>query len=104
MYKRQEHGRGFAVVADEVRALAGVTQNSLNDIVQISDKLLENIRTLRNSVQSQTSFINEIEVSADELRTSSHGNASLVKGSSEITMQLESIADSIGHAISDKRF
>ena len=99
-----EHGRGFAVVADEVRALAGVTQNSLNDIVQISDKLLENIRTLRNSVQSQTSFINEIEVSADELRTSSHGNASLVKGSSEITMQLESIADSIGHAISDKRF
>lgn len=99
-----EHGRGFAVVADEVRALAGVTQNSLNDIIQIADQLLENINTLQESVQVQANSIELIEQTSQELRAHSQTNSQLVNDTKQISQELENIANSIGNRITNKRF
>ena len=99
-----EHGRGFAVVADEVRALAGITQNSLNDIIQISEKLLENIDTLKDSVQTQANSIELIEQTSQKLRESSQNNAHLVADTQQISHDLGLIADSISDRLSNKRF
>lgn len=99
-----EHGRGFAVVADEVRALAGITQNSLNDIIQISDKLLQNIDTLKESVQTQANSIELIEHTSQELRQSSTNNTQLVADTQQISHDLGLIADSISDRLANKRF
>ena len=99
-----EHGRGFAVVADEVRALAGVTQNSLNDIIQIADQLLENINTLQESVQVQANSIELIEQTSQKLRAHSQTNSQLVNDTKQISQELENIANSIGNRITNKRF
>lgn len=99
-----EHGRGFAVVADEVRSLAGVTQNSLNDIVQISDKLLENIDTLKMSVQVQTDSISQIEQASEALRSNSVNNAAMVSQAQGVTEELSVLADKISSEVSSKRF
>lgn len=99
-----EHGRGFAVVADEVRSLAGVTQNSLNDIVQISDKLLENIDTLKMSVQVQTDSISQIEQASEALRSNSVNNAAMVSQAQSVTEELSVLADKISSEVSSKRF
>ncbi|MCK0525427.1 methyl-accepting chemotaxis protein [Anaerobiospirillum sp. NML120449] len=99
-----EHGRGFAVVADEVRSLAGVTQSSLNDIISISEKLIENIHTLKSSVQTQAQSIELIEHSSDELRSNSQNNATLVNDAQNITLELDAIAERISHEVSSKKF
>lgn len=99
-----EHGRGFAVVADEVRSLAGVTQNSLNDIVQISDKLLDNINTLKMSVQVQTDSISQIEQASEALRSNSVNNAAMVSQAQGVTEELSVLADKISSEVSSKRF
>ena len=99
-----EHGRGFAVVADEVRSLAGVTQNSLNDIVQISDKLLDNIDTLKMSVQVQTDSISQIEQASEALRSNSVNNAAMVSQAQGVTEELSVLADKISSEVSSKRF
>ena len=98
------HGRGFAVVADEVRALAGVTQNSLNDIIQISSKLIENINTLKSSVQSQSQSITLIESSSDDLRANSQNNSALIADTENITRELDMIAERISQEIAHKQF
>lgn len=99
-----EHGRGFAVVADEVRSLAGVTQNSLNDIVQISDKLLDNIDTLKMSVQVQTDSIEQIDNASEALRSNSVNNAAMVSQAQSVTKELSVLADRISSEVSSKRF
>ena len=99
-----EHGRGFAVVADEVRSLASVTQSSLNDIISIADLLIENIHTLKNSVQTQSDSIQMIEQSSDELRANSQNNATLVNDAQSITRELDSLAERISQEVSSKRF
>ena len=99
-----DHGRGFAVVADEVRSLAGVTQNSLNDIVQISDKLLENINTLKQSVQIQTDSIKQIDDASEKLRANSESNAALVSQAQGVTDELSVLAERISAEVSSKHF
>lgn len=99
-----EHGRGFAVVADEVRALAGVTQSSLNDIVSISDLLIDNIHSLKESVETQSNSIQLIEQSSDELRANSQNNAHLVNDAQSITEELDSIAERISAEVASKQF
>lgn len=99
-----EHGRGFAVVADEVRSLANVTQNSLNDIISISNKLVDNIKVLNQSVESQTSSISAIETTADALRDNSNNNSALVEDANNISNELSNIADRISDDLSEHRF
>ena len=99
-----EHGRGFAVVADEVRALAGVTQNSLNDIIKISEQLIANIATLQNAVQLQANSLSMIDKSSQELRTNSQNNATLVTKTKTITQELDILADQIIAEVANKRF
>ena len=92
------------MVADEVRALAGVTQNSLNDIIQISSKLIENINTLKSSVQSQSQSISLIESSSDDLRANSQNNSALIADTENITRELDMIAERISQEIAHKQF
>jgi len=46
-----EHGRGFAVVADEVRSLASKTQDSIEEIQQMIDRLQTGVREAVESIQ-----------------------------------------------------
>ena len=99
-----DHGRGFAVVADEVRSLAGVTQNSLNDIVQISDKLLANIDTLKQSVQIQTDSIEQIDMASEKLRANSENNAAMISQAQGVTEELSILAERISSEVASKSF
>ena len=99
-----EHGRGFAVVADEVRSLAKVTQNSLNDIVSISNELVDNIEALNDSVMTQSSAITSIEATTAELRDNSNTNAGLADQANNVSHELSDIADRISADLSSHRF
>lgn len=99
-----EHGRGFAVVADEVRALAGITQNSLNDIIKISEQLIANIATLQHAVHSQAESLDKIDKSSQELRASTQSNAAFVTQAKGMTQELDELADHILAEVSKKRF
>ena len=97
-------GRGFSVVADEVRTLASVTQNSLNDIIHISENLFKNIEVLKTSVKTQSESIELIEQASAELRSSSDNNSELVSDTQKISKELGEIADSISNRLSNKYF
>ena len=97
-------GKGFAVVADEVRSLAASTQNSLGDIIKISQDLLDNIENLNESVRSQTESISMIEKSSEELRENSISNSALVEQSNEISKDLGVVANRIIDDISSRKF
>ncbi|MGN1282002.1 MAG: methyl-accepting chemotaxis protein, partial [Succinivibrio sp.] len=99
-----EHGRGFAVVADEVRALAMSTQNSLTDIIKISNMLLDNINSLKDSVISQTQSLSQIKDASDKLRQNSQENISLVDEANTISLELGNVADRISMDVSSRRF
>ncbi|MGN0916440.1 MAG: methyl-accepting chemotaxis protein [Succinivibrio sp.] len=99
-----EAGKGFAVVADEVRSLAGVTQKSLTEIVNIARTLVDNINTLKLSVESQAQSISEIEQSSDSLRENSRANKILADESNSISYELGDIAARISLEVSSRRF
>ncbi|EHN68882.1 methyl-accepting chemotaxis protein [Aliivibrio fischeri] len=52
-----EQGRGFAVVADEVRSLAGRTQSSTSEIVEIIEKLQASAAHAKNATDQSCSKI-----------------------------------------------
>ncbi|MCI6863068.1 MAG: hypothetical protein SOV16_02835 [Anaerobiospirillum succiniciproducens] len=76
----------------------------MNDIIQISSKLIENINTLKSSVQSQSQSITLIESSSDDLRANSQNNSALIADTENITRELDMIAERISQEIAHKQF
>lgn len=52
-----EAGKGFAVVADEIRILADQTKDASNNITEITNKLFEDTRLARESVEEAAVFV-----------------------------------------------
>ncbi|KWX73394.1 chemotaxis protein [Paenibacillus riograndensis] len=94
-----EHGRGFAVVASEIRKLAEQSSRQSNEIYEIIQQNLAFVAENNDSVME----INQISAQQDELvgQTQTAFQTILDK-ITEITVQIQSMADEIAHMQKDK--
>ncbi|MCE3199185.1 methyl-accepting chemotaxis protein [Paenibacillus sonchi] len=94
-----EHGRGFAVVASEIRKLAEQSSRQSNEIYEIIQQNLAFVAENNDSVME----INQISAKQDELvgQTQTAFQTILDK-ITEITVQIQSMADEIAHMQKDK--
>ncbi|MBN3492083.1 methyl-accepting chemotaxis protein [Vibrio neptunius] len=84
-----EQGRGFAVVADEVRTLAHRTQTSVQDVVNIIEKLKSSTVNAVNLMGQSQSNANQVLDKAQEAGSALEAIASQVQS---IAMQADTIA------------
>ncbi|MHC6526793.1 methyl-accepting chemotaxis protein [Vibrio proteolyticus] len=77
-----EQGRGFAVVADEVRTLAHRTQTSVQDVVEIIEKL-------KGSTHNAVNLMNQSQTSANQVLNKAQDAGTALEA---IAVQVQSIA------------
>lgn len=84
-----EHGKGFAVVADEVRKLAEQSKASVEQIVQLTNAILNEVQKVEGSMQQGVSSVEEGAATIDE---SNEVFSSIIKSFEEITNRLSNIS------------
>ncbi|CCB79307.1 methyl-accepting chemotaxis protein [Helicobacter bizzozeronii CIII-1] len=99
-----EHGRGFAVVADEVRKLAERTQKSLGEIEINTQALTQSINDSAQAIKEQTQGIAQINEAMQELEQSVTHNTQIAATSSNISDNVQKIAQDILKEANSKKF
>jgi len=102
-----EAGRGFAVVAEEIRGLSDQTNEEINKIGNLADRLLDAVTTLsEESIQSMNSLSRDIEQAYESVdllaseyvesaRYFSSISAELGASSEELSASVQTVAKSV---------
>ncbi|BCX78570.1 chemotaxis protein [Campylobacter sp. 19-13652] len=99
-----EHGRGFAVVADEVRKLAERTQKSLGEIEANTNILVQSINEMSDNIAEQTEAISQINESVANIDAITKQNLNIAKNTSDITHEVDKMAEKIVNEVKKKSF
>ncbi|MFC3847629.1 methyl-accepting chemotaxis protein [Helicobacter baculiformis] len=99
-----EHGRGFAVVADEVRKLAERTQKSLHEIEANTQVLTQSINETASAIEEQTQSITQINTAMEVLEQTMTNNTQIAATSSNISENVQRIAQNILDEANSKKF
>ena len=99
-----EHGRGFAVVADEVRKLAERTGKSLTEIEANVNILVQGVNDMSESIKEQTQGVTQINEAIAQLESVTQDNVSVANHTSDISTNVNKIADDILEDVNKKRF
>ena len=99
-----EHGRGFAVVADEVRKLAERTGKSLTEIEANVNILVQGVNDMSESIKEQTQGVTQINEAIAQLESVTQDNVSVANHTSDISTNVNKIADDILEDVNKKKF
>ena len=88
-----DQGRGFAVVADEVRGLAGRTQQSVNDINEMIEKLQSATANAVEAITQGRSLAEKAVVNAEEAGKSLGAVSSSIQTIAEMNTKVASEAE-----------
>lgn len=83
-----EQGRGFAVVADEVRTLAGRTQDSTGEIVEIIKRLQESVHSVLMATDESCQMIKSCVSQSESFRQKMQTIESRVNNISQMSAQI----------------